>query len=105
MYEYIDLRDRGGLRTLLGVGIGVDETQLGVYLANFVRLGIFQWHSGTVGSYESAPLELRNRIDAEFPGEDVSKFPGWAAPKHLRLTSFGRQFLEACANVKLPRTP
>lgn len=58
---------------MLGVGIGVSEDQLSVYISNFVRLGLMRWHSGLAGSYTNAPPELRTRVESEFPNKDTGK--------------------------------
>jgi hypothetical protein len=98
-YEYIDLCERGGLRTMLGVGVGINEAQISVCIANFVRLGIIRMHSGFAGSYETdAPPGLVKRLESEFPGEDIRNFPGHGAVEFMHVTPFGLQFLRACAN-------
>jgi hypothetical protein len=100
-YEYIDLGQTHGLRTLLGVGIGINEGMLSSYIANLVRLGIFQWHSGLAGSYKDAPAELQRRVEAEFPGTDVHGL----YVLYLTLTPLGKQFLEVCVNINVPQAP
>jgi hypothetical protein len=82
-----------GFRTLLGIGIGIDESRLQQYISNLDRLGILRIQTATAsdpGVYET----LGARLEREFQHE---AFPGMhTIAGSIEVTPLGRLFLSTC---------
>jgi hypothetical protein len=101
-YPYMELNGRGGVRALLGIGIGINESQLSVYITNLARIGLLAFHDGMADSYENAPPELTKLIEQEFPDEQSRRTQlRGGSLLTMHVTPFGRQFLDTCVR---PRT-
>jgi hypothetical protein len=99
VYAYFDLP--GGLQTVLGAGIGINESKVDFYISNLVRLGIIQLHTGGAGERSDAPAELSQLVSSRFPVPDVGVHTALQFLLFMRVTPLGQQFLDACVR---PRT-
>ena len=100
-YPYMELNDRGGLRTLLGVGIGINEHRLSVYISNLARIGLIAFNDGMADDYSNAPPELAKLVESEFPDEESrrAQLRGGSLLR-MTITPFGRQFLDTCVRPR-----
>jgi hypothetical protein len=90
------------MRTLLGRGIGIDESRLPQYISNLDRLGILRIDSGrsTITDHDSY-AKLEELVNAELPVPDPDRNLSLSAGVIL-VTAFGAQFLATCTNVRVP---
>jgi hypothetical protein len=98
VYAYFDLP--GGLQTVLGAGIGINESKVDFYISNLVRLGIIQLHTGGAGERSDAPAELSQLVSSRFPVADVGVHTALQFLLFMRVTPLGQQFLDACVRPR-----
>ena len=91
-----------GLRSLLGRGIGIDESRLPQYISNLDRLGILRIDSGrsTTADHDSYD-KIEELVNVELPGPDPNRRLSLSAAV-IFVTALGAQFLATCANVRVP---
>lgn len=85
-----------GLRSLLGHGIGIDETRLPEYISNLARLGIVRvdWGMSTTVDYD-AYARIEEIVKAELRVDDADRKLNFMAGVIL-VTALGAQFLNMC---------
>jgi len=98
VYAYFDLP--GGLQTVLGAGIGINESKVDFYVSNLVRLGIIQLQTGGAGERSDAPAELSQLVSSRFPVPDVGVHTALQFLLFMRVTPLGQQFLDACVRPR-----
>lgn len=86
-----------GLRTMFGLGIGIDESRQHQYLTNLDRLGILRIEFGDSPTDQTSMEALDQMVTAEFSGRDTFAHGGV-----IKVTPLGQQFLDTC--VKPRRT-
>jgi hypothetical protein len=100
-YPYMELSGRGGFRTLLGVGLGIHEDRLSVYISNLARIGLIAFHDGYADTYQNAPPELATLVEREFPDEQsrITQLRGGSLLT-MHITPLGHQFLDSCVRTR-----
>jgi hypothetical protein len=87
----------GGLRTMLGRGIGIDESRIPEYISNLDRLGILRidWNSSTSVDYD-AYARIEGLVKADFPHVKDYDRDLRLSSAVICVTALGTQFLKIC---------
>jgi hypothetical protein len=91
-----------GLWTLLGRGIGIDESRLPQYLSNLDRLGILAIDRLRTSledhdAYDKIEALVAAELRAAEPARQLS-----LSAASIHVTALGEQFLATCAKVQVP---
>lgn len=95
-----------GLRTMLGRGIGIDESRIPEYVSNLDRLGILRidWNRSTSADYD-AYHGTEELVKAEFPHVKDYDRELRLSSAVIYVTALGAQFLKICVATRSPVEP